>query len=222
MNARIALITGGNRGLGRASALALAEAGTDVVLTYRSNRDEAAAVVAEIESRGRRAAALRLDTTEFASFDAFVDSLRTVLDETWQRETFDHVVNNAGIAATTPLGETAPETLDTLFAVHFKGVFLLTQALVPLLADGGRILNTSTGLARFTGPGYSAYGSMKGAVEVLTRYWAQAGSPSTSSRPARSPPTSAAATCATTPRCARRWGRGPRSAGSASRTTSGR
>jgi NAD(P)-dependent dehydrogenase (short-subunit alcohol dehydrogenase family) len=170
---KIALITGGNRGLGRASALALAGAGTDVVLTYRTNQDEAAAVVDEIEARGGRAVALQLDTTDFASFDALADSLRGVLKETWQRDTFDHLVNNAGIAATTPLGQTAPETLDTLFAVHVKGVFLLTQALVPLLADGGRILNTSTGLARFTGPGYSAYGAMKGAVEVLTRYWAQ-------------------------------------------------
>ncbi|MDT7580932.1 MAG: hypothetical protein QOK35_2196 [Pseudonocardiales bacterium] len=170
---KIALITGGNRGLGRAAALALASAGTDVVLTYRSNRDEATAVVGEIEARGRKAVALQLDTTAFATFDAFVDALRGALKETWQRDTVDHLVNNAGIAATTTLGETAPETIDTLFDVHFKGVYLFTQAVVPLLADGGRILNTSTGLARFTGPGYSVYGSMKGAVEVLTRYWAQ-------------------------------------------------
>ena len=99
--------------------------------------------------------------------------MRGVLKETWDRDTFDHLVNNAGISASTPLGETTPETLDALYAVHVKGVFLLTQALVPLLADGGRIINTSSGLARFTGPGYSAYGAMKGAVEVLTRYWAQ-------------------------------------------------
>jgi NAD(P)-dependent dehydrogenase (short-subunit alcohol dehydrogenase family) len=172
MTAKIALITGGNRGLGRATALALAGAGTDVVLTYRSNADEAAAVVDEITARGRRAVALRLDTTDVA-FDGFVDAVRGVLKETWDRDTFDHLVNNAGISASTPLGETTPETLDALYAVHVKGVFLLTQALVPLLADGGRIINTSSGLARFTGPGYSAYGAMKGAVEVLTRYWAQ-------------------------------------------------
>lgn len=170
---KIALITGGNRGLGRASALALASAGTDVVLTYRSNRDEAAAVVDEIEVRGRKAVALQLDTTAFATFDTFVDALHTAVKETWQRDTLDHLVNNAGIAANTPLGDTAPETIDALFDVHFKGVYLLTQAVVPLLADGGRILNTSTGLTRFTGPGYSVYGSVKGAVEVLTRYWAQ-------------------------------------------------
>lgn len=170
---KIALITGGNRGLGRASALALAAAGTDVVLTYRSNPDEAAAVVDEISARGRTAVALPLDTTQFATVDAFADAVRSALKETWQRDTFDFLVNNAGVAAVTPLGDTAPETIDTLVDVHFKGVFLLTQALVPLLADGGRILNTSTGLARFTGPGYSVYGSVKGAVEVLTRYWAQ-------------------------------------------------
>ena len=172
-DSKIALITGGNRGLGRASALALAAAGTDVVLTYRSGRDEAAAVVDEITGQGRRAVALRLDTTEFAAFDAFTDALRGALKETWQRDTFDHLVNNAGIAAQTPLGDTAPETIDSLFDVHFKGVFLLTQAVLPLLADGGRIINTSSGLARFTGPGYSVYGSMKGAIETLTRYWAQ-------------------------------------------------
>ena len=172
MTTKIALITGGNRGLGRATALALAGTGTDVILTYRSNADEAAAVVDEITARGRRAVALRLDTTDVA-FDGFVDAVRAALKETWDRDTFDHLVNNAGIAASTPLGETTSETLDSLFAVHVKGVFLLTQALVPLLADGGRIVNTSSGLARFTGPGYSAYGAMKGAVEVLTRYWAQ-------------------------------------------------
>jgi NAD(P)-dependent dehydrogenase (short-subunit alcohol dehydrogenase family) len=169
---KIALITGGNRGLGRATALALAASGTDVVLTYRSNADEAAAVVDEITALGRRAVALQLDTTD-VPFDGFVDALRSTLKETWDRDTVDQLVNNAGIAAATPLGETAPETLDTLFAVHVKGVYLLTQALLPLLADGGRIVNTSSGLARFTGPGYSVYGAMKGAVEVLTRYWAQ-------------------------------------------------
>ena len=172
-DSNIALITGGNRGLGRASALALAGAGTDVVLTYRSNRDEAAAVVDEITGKGRKAVALQLDTAAFASLDAFVDELRGALKQTWQRDTFDHLFNNAGIAATTPLGETAPETIDSLVDVHFKGVYLLTQAVVPLLADGGRILNSSSGLARFTGPGYSVYGAMKGAIEVLTRYWAQ-------------------------------------------------
>ena len=170
---KIALITGGNRGLGRASALALAGTGTDVVLTYRSNADEASAVVEEIQAQGRQAVALQLDTTQFSTFDAFADAVRGVLKETWQRDTFDYLVNNAGIGATTPLGETAPEAIDALVDVHFKGVFLLTQALVPLLADGGRILNTSSGLARFTGPGYSVYGAMKGAIEVLTRYWAQ-------------------------------------------------
>jgi NAD(P)-dependent dehydrogenase (short-subunit alcohol dehydrogenase family) len=169
---KIALITGGNRGLGRATALALAGSGTDVVITYRANADEAAQVVDEITAQGRRAVALQLDTTEVA-FDGFVDALRRALKETWDRDTVDHLVNNAGIAGDTPLGGTAPEMLDALFAVHVKGVFLLTQALVPLLADGGQIVNLSSGLARFAAPGRSAYGAMKGAVEVLTRYWAQ-------------------------------------------------
>lgn len=169
----IALVTGGNRGLGRASALALAEAGVDVVLTYRSGAEEAADVVGQIEQTGRTAAALRLDVGEADRFDDFATALRGTLRQTFDVETFDLLLNNAGYAAGTPLGQTDAATLDGLFDVHVKGVFLLTQALLPLIADGGRILNVSSGLARFTNPGgYSVYGAMKGAVEVLTRYWA--------------------------------------------------
>jgi NAD(P)-dependent dehydrogenase (short-subunit alcohol dehydrogenase family) len=169
----IALVTGGNRGLGRASALALAEQGVDVVLTYRSGADAAADVVDQIQRTGRTAAALPLDVSDADGFDAFATSLAATLRDTFGAERVDLLLNNAGHAAGTPLGETDAETLDSLFAVHVKGVFLLTQALLPLLADGGRILNVSSGLARFTNPGsYSAYGAMKGAVEVLTRYWA--------------------------------------------------
>jgi NAD(P)-dependent dehydrogenase (short-subunit alcohol dehydrogenase family) len=171
---KVALITGGNRGLGRSTALALAQAGTDVVITYRSGETEAASVVAEVEAQGRTAVALRLDTTEIETFPAFVDSLRSVLSERWGRETLDHLVNNAGLSAEGSIGEATPDDVQLLFDVHFKGVFFLTQALLPVLADGGSIVNLSTGLARFVGvPSYAVYASMKGAVEVLTRYLAK-------------------------------------------------
>ena len=169
------LITGGNRGLGRAAALHLADAGVDVLLTYRSNADEAAAVVAEIEARGRHAVALRLDTTETATFPAFADEVRRSLRETFGSDTLDVLVNNAGVAAATPIGDTDEAVIGQLVGVHFTGVVMLTQTLLPLLADGGRVINTSTGLARFTGdPSYSVYAAMKGAVEVWTRYLAKA------------------------------------------------
>lgn len=170
---RIVLITGANRGLGRNAALKLAAAGDDVVLTYRSHADEAAEVVAQIESLGRRAVAMPLDVADSASFPAFAARLREVLAARWQRERFDALVNNAGHGVHAPLADTTAAQLDALYAVHFKGVFLLTQALLPLLADGGRILNVSSGLARFAIPGYAAYAAMKGAVEVLTRYLAK-------------------------------------------------
>ena len=170
----IALVTGGNRGLGRSTALALAARGTDVILTYRSNADEAQAVVAEIEALGRRAVALRLDATEVETFGAFADTVRAELTETWGRETFDQLVNNAGLSAEGSITQATVADAQLLFNVHFKGVFFLTQALLPLLADGGAIVNLSTGLARFVGvPGYAIYASMKGAVEVLTRYLAK-------------------------------------------------
>jgi NAD(P)-dependent dehydrogenase (short-subunit alcohol dehydrogenase family) len=170
---KILLVTGGSRGLGRETALDSARAGLDVVLTYRSGKDEAERVVAEIADLGRRAVALPLDTSEHDSFDAFAEALRSALTDTWGRDRFDALVNNAGFAVSTPLGDTTADQLDALFAVHVKGVFLLTQALTPLMNDGGRILNISTGLARFVNPGdFSAYAAMKAGVEVLTRYWA--------------------------------------------------
>jgi NAD(P)-dependent dehydrogenase (short-subunit alcohol dehydrogenase family) len=169
----IALITGGSRGLGRASALAVAAEGTDVILTYRTGADEAAALVGDIRASGRRAVALQLDTSEVDTFADFAAAVSTALAETWGRSTFDFLVNNAGHAAMTPLGATRVADVDALFAVHFKGVFFLTQTLAPLIADGGRILNISSGLARFAGDGWSVYGAMKGAIEVLTRYHAK-------------------------------------------------
>ena len=170
---KIALITGGSRGLGRAIALQLARSGTDVVLTYREKGDEAEAVVAEIRAQGRRGVALKLDVAQTATFSSFAADLRTALESTWSRTNFDFLVNNAGINRPAPFAETSEADFDELFAVHFKGVFFLTQRLLPLIADGGRIVNLSTGLARFTTPGYAAYASMKGAIEVLTRYLAK-------------------------------------------------
>lgn len=169
----IALITGGNRGLGRATALALAEAGTDVILTYRSGRAEAAAVVDAVSALGRKAVAVELDTTLFDTFPAFADSVRDALRTTWDRDSFDFLVNNAGSAALTPVGETRAEAFDLLVDVHFKGVLFLTQTLLPLIADGGRIVNLSTGLTRFVGEGFSVYAAVKSAVETWTKYLAK-------------------------------------------------
>ena len=169
----IALITGGSRGLGRNAALALAAQGTDVILTYRSKRDEAEAVVAEIRALGRRAAALELDTGSISGFTNFATRLRAVLADTWQRERFDFLVNNAGVGVHAGIAETTEAQFDTLMNVHLKGVFFLTQTLLPLINDGGRILNVSSGLARFALPGYAAYAAMKGGIEVLTRYLAK-------------------------------------------------
>lgn len=170
---KIALVTGASRGLGRNMALQLARSGADVVFTYRSGEAEAAEAVAEIEALGRRAVALPLDVGRTDSFGAFVEALRAALAATWQRDRFDFLVNNAGININRPFAETTEADFDQLLNVHYKGVFFLTQRLLPLIADGGRIVNTSTGLARFTGPGYAAYASMKGAIEVLTRYLAK-------------------------------------------------
>jgi NAD(P)-dependent dehydrogenase (short-subunit alcohol dehydrogenase family) len=168
----LTLITGGSRGLGRSMALAIARQGHDVILTYRSQQAEAAAVVAEIEALGQRAAALPLDVGQSDTFDAFVDAVRAQLT-TWGRDRFDHLVNNAGMGVHAGFAETTRAQFDALVDVHFKGPFFLTQALLPRIADGGRIINISSGLARFALPGYAAYAAMKGAMEVLTRYQAK-------------------------------------------------
>ena len=169
----IALITGGSRGLGRDMALKLAAQGTDVILSYRSRQEEAEAVVAGIESAGRRAVALPLDVGDIARFDGFVMQVAEALRNEWQRERFDYLVNNAGFGVYAPFAETDEAQFDRLMNVHLKGPFFLTQKLLPLIADGGRILNISSGLTRFALPGSSAYAAMKGAVEVLTRYQAK-------------------------------------------------
>jgi NAD(P)-dependent dehydrogenase (short-subunit alcohol dehydrogenase family) len=171
---RIALITGGSRGLGRASALALAAQDTDIVLTYNSGEDEARAVVAEIEGLGRTAAALQLDTTASDTFPAFAAALRATLAERFGREQLDILMNNAGYAVDTFPGSTTKEQIDSLVSVHVTGPVLLTQELSGLLADGGHVLNVSTGLTQnLVNPGYAVYASMKGAVEVWTRYLAK-------------------------------------------------
>lgn len=169
---KIALITGGSRGLGRSSARHLAAAGVDVLLTYHRSEQEAHAVVADIEAAGRRAAALRLDTSTTAGVPEFVQAVRRTLAEHFERDTIDFLVNNAGTGLTKPLADTTEEEFDEQMNIHVKSVFFLTQALLPVIVDGGRILLTSTGLARFTLPGHGVYASMKGAVEVLGRYLA--------------------------------------------------
>lgn len=169
----IALVTGGSRGLGKNTALHIAKNGSDVILTYRSQAAEAQAVVAEITALGRRAVALQLDTGDSASFAEFAAQVKAALASTWQRERFDFLVNNAGVGVHASLMETTEAQFDTLMNIHLKGVFFLTQKLLPLMSDGGRIVNLSSGLARFALPGYAAYGAMKGAIETLTRYMAK-------------------------------------------------
>ncbi|WP_207478387.1 SDR family NAD(P)-dependent oxidoreductase [Arenibaculum pallidiluteum] len=168
----ISIVTGGSRGLGRNTAISIARHGGDVLLTYRGGAAEARAVVAEIEALGRRAAALQLDVGDISGFPAFVESVRATL-VSWGASSFDHLVNNAGHGEMAPFAETTEAQFDLLFNVHVKGVFFLTQALLPLLADGGRIVNFSSGLTRVSYPGFSAYSAAKGAVEILTLYLAK-------------------------------------------------
>lgn len=169
----IALITGGSRGLGKNTALKLAERGVDIILTYRSAAEEAQQVVRQIEALGRRAVALPLDVADSRGFADFAAQVKAALAQHWQRERFDYLVNNAGIGLRASFEETSEEQFDQLMNIQLKGPFFLTQKLLPLIADGGRILNVSTGLARFALPGYAAYAAMKGGIEVLTRYQAK-------------------------------------------------
>jgi NAD(P)-dependent dehydrogenase (short-subunit alcohol dehydrogenase family) len=169
----LALVTGGSRGLGRSTALHVAKHGTDVILTYKSGRAEAEATVAEIESMGRRAHALPLDVAKSTTFVEFAIRLRDVLAKNWERDKVNFLVNNAGIGIHANFADTTEAQFDELVNIHLKGVFFLTQKLLPLLADGGRIVNISSGLSRFVLPGYSAYAAMKGAIEVLSRYMAK-------------------------------------------------
>jgi NAD(P)-dependent dehydrogenase (short-subunit alcohol dehydrogenase family) len=163
-NTKIALVTGASRGLGKNTALALAKKGIGVIVTYRSSEAEANSVVSEIEAMGSKAVALQLDTSDTKTFDSFVGQIKRSIQDKWQTEQVDFLVNNAGIGVYAPFAETTEEEFDHLMNIHVKGVFFLTQKLLPLLKDGGRIVNISSGLARFALPGYAAYGAMKGAI----------------------------------------------------------
>jgi NAD(P)-dependent dehydrogenase (short-subunit alcohol dehydrogenase family) len=169
---RIAIITGASRGLGRSIALHLAAQDVGIIGTFNSHPDEAAEVQRQIEKQGARAAMLPLDTGDSDSFDAFVTSVTATLRETFDRSDFDILVNNAGIGLNALFTETTEEQFDELFRIQVKGPFFLTQKLLPLIRDGGRILNISSGLTRIAFPGRSAYASTKGAIEVLTRHLA--------------------------------------------------
>jgi NAD(P)-dependent dehydrogenase (short-subunit alcohol dehydrogenase family) len=170
---KIALITGGSRGLGRNMAVAIAKKGIDVMLTYHTNKEAADEVVAEIESLGQKAAAFRLDTANTTLFDDFFKELMTRLQAQTGTPNFDYLINNAGTALYALASETTEEQLDAIFNIHYKGVFFLTQKALPFINDGGSIINISSGLSRLSLPGSSVYASMKGAVEVLTRYLAK-------------------------------------------------
>ena len=173
MTHRIALVTGGSRGLGKNAALKLAEKGVDIILTWNSREEDALAVVREIALKGAKAVALQLDVGDSSSFENFARQVQDQLKQTWQRDTFDYLINNAGIGINAAFAETTEAQFDQLVNIHFKGPFFLTQHLLPLINTGGRILNVSSGLARFALPGYAAYAAMKGAMEVLTRYQAK-------------------------------------------------
>jgi len=170
---KIALVTGGSRGLGKNMALSLAAKGIDVIITYNSKKEEAMAVIAAVEQTGQKAAALQLDAGDIKSFDLFFTSLQLLLKEKFNIQKFDFLVNNAGTALYAPFAETTEAQFDTALNIHYKGVFFLTQKALPYLNDGGRIINISSGLARFSFAGSAAYASMKGAIEVLTRYLAK-------------------------------------------------
>jgi len=170
---KIALITGGSRGLGKNMAIRLAEKGHDVIITYHSNKEAADSVVAEIEAKGAQAANLPQDVSDFKSLPAFLQQLAAILKSKWDKDTFDFLVNNAGIGATIPFEKVTENDFDKFMNIHFKSVYFLTQGALPLINDNGRIINISTGTTRFCVPGYSVYASMKGAIEVFTRYLAR-------------------------------------------------
>ena len=169
---KIALITGGSRGLGRNMAHHLAAKGTDILFTYHTRKDEADRLIEELKLMGRKAVALQLDTGASATFPAFVAQVKDTLKTEWNRDDFDFLINNAGMALYAPFAEVTEAQFDGIINVHFKGVVFLTQALLPLIRDGGRIINLSSGLARFAYPGSSVYGATKAAIDTLTRYMA--------------------------------------------------
>lgn len=170
---KIALVTGGSRGLGKDMAMNIAAKGNDVIITYHSKKEEALKVVEAIRKMGNNASMIQLNASDINSLDGFFNDLKTTLKHTFGTDRFDFLVNNAGTSLTASFGDTTEDQFDEVMNIHFKSVFFLTQKALSLLKDGGRIINISSGLTRFSMPGYSAYGSMKGAVEVLTRYLAK-------------------------------------------------
>jgi NAD(P)-dependent dehydrogenase (short-subunit alcohol dehydrogenase family) len=170
---KIALVTGGSRGLGKNMAISIAKKGIDVIVTYRNNEADASDTVAQIQTLGQKGAALHLDMSEPSSLGNFIKQLTGVLQSTWNSTSFDFLVNNAGMGATIPFEQVTEEVFDEFLNVHFKGVYFLTQKCVALINPGGRIINISTGTTRFSNPGYSVYASMKGAIEVFTKYLAK-------------------------------------------------
>jgi len=172
MTAKTAIVTGGSRGLGKEIALRIADKGLHVILTYKKNRDEAEGVVQEIRSKGLEARALPLDMSDISALPGFVEQVRSVLAD-MGLGSFDYLVNNAGMGATVAFEDVTEQLFDEFLNVHYKGVYFLTQQLLPLLNDGGAIINISSGTTRYANPGYSVYASMKGAIEVLTRYFAK-------------------------------------------------
>ena len=173
MATKIALVTGGSRGLGKDMALSIAKKGMDVIVTWRNNEDQAKETVDAIEKLGQKAASLHLDMANFQSLDTFVKQVSELLKEKWDTAHFDFLINNAGMGATVPFTQVTEELFNEFLNVHFKGVYFLTQKSLPIMNDGGRIINISTGTTRFSNPGYSVYASMKGAVEVFTKYLAK-------------------------------------------------
>jgi NAD(P)-dependent dehydrogenase (short-subunit alcohol dehydrogenase family) len=173
MDSKIALVTGGSRGLGKDMALALAKKGIDVVLTYNTSQAEAEKVVTEITKHGRKAIALHFNVGDIKSFDAFLSQITSALQKNWGVKTFDFLINNAGVGATIPIAQVTEEAFDNLLNIHFKGVYFLTQKSIAHMNDGGGVINISSGTTRFCVPGYSVYSSLKGAVEIFTKYIAK-------------------------------------------------
>lgn len=173
MKTKIAIITGGNRGLGKNMALRLAEKKTNIIITYHANKDEATAVVAEIEKLGQKATAIQYDSSDFYSLDDFIIKVLEALKNIFDATTFDFLINNAGIGATIPFEKATEADFDRFMNIHFKSVFFLTQKCLQLMNDNGRIINVSSGSTRSSVPGYSIYASMKGAIETFTKYLAK-------------------------------------------------
>jgi len=173
MNKRIAVITGGNRGLGKSTVLCLAKQSIDCIFTYRSHEKEAKEVVKQVQDLGSKAVALQLDVSDMLGFEGFAQQLQNVLQTHWQQSEFDYLINNAGVGLTSSFADTSESTFDTLININLRGVFFVTQTLLPFIKNGGRIINLSSGLTRFSLPGHITYAMTKGAIEVMTRYLAQ-------------------------------------------------